>query len=1236
MDDRIQEALQTIDRRRALLERLRSPAEKRELVESLDCSRATVDRAIRRLEQLGWIVRDEDGWQLSYAGRTLLEQYLQFREEFADVLSGTELLSSLPPDADVDASLFAGAWMTPGDRPEDSAVDTGYSTVDDANELPADLRARIESADRIRLVAPAETAATLLSSCRELSSGPVEAVLDRRVLSRLPERTPALARWLVATDRTTAFAAEAPPYALLLLSEGDATTVSVVGHREDRTVEGVASNEADEAVEWGDRRYRALRRTATPISEAVEWGDVSVPTDPDPTEALFREGFLQLTPSYFAERDPLPLSTAWRTGVGFPEIAAGHALEREHVRDGKRRSLVADLHSALEGGGTRALIGPPGSGKSTVCRDVAYRWYQTVGPVMYRPEGSSEPFESWRALVRLLRDRTRPTLVVVEGALRADARAAFRAIEALEDDAGVSFLLESGSDRWAVGGAFDVDPHDRAIRERIETVRMPALDTAERERFRSRLEDATGVSVDASPGSVNGVGEVPVDGEPVGSAAENGTADGDGRKATEPGELLLFLTRLVMQVDPAGRNAVNGASDPGTAVGSETASGLDADVEELIGSLRGDELAMDTAVLVNLLTAAELPVAPEYAYALAFEAGDGLVAPAADAGGTARHSREDRLDDRIDRVEQAIEKLSGRVLFDSPDREGYRTVHAGWSSAFLRRLLETDGRAAIDRVGRCVSTVLALSVDERTLDRIGSLRDEGRLSAAESGEDPIARIEDDPGGWAESIARRLVEFSADHPALAPLLCGCDGPTFFVPRARSSGLSVELAERCGRGHLAAGRLEEAERAFETALERLEDAPLATEDRTRLRARCRVGLGTVAVEKGAYDEAEELYQEALSGYHELDDRLGIADSRRHLGSVAQHRSELDDAAEQYAQSLAIYRELGAERKLATALADIGSVAQDRGDFETAARHYRESRRRFSALGARRELVEVLGKLATVGWVTGDLDGAEKRARRAAAIAREIGDEHGLATAQYHLAVVSNVRGDTSAAREHAGRAADGFAAIGNDHHEASARSLLGEIERASGNHDRAEDHYRLAARRHEEVDDDRGHLDALMGLGRIARQRGDLEMGAERAERALELARSVGDARSEAACLRLLGGIDRERGELDRADDRLESALSGYREVEERHGEAATLLELAEVAAERGERDRARELFERAIEGYREIDAAPDAADALERFADRCEQWDAVDEASRRRATAERLREGDSEPEHRLTE
>lgn len=1187
MDDRTREALDVLERRREMLERLRSPADKRELVRELECSRATVDRAIRRLEGMEWIDRVDGGWQLTHAGRTILDRYLRFIDAFGDVLAGTEALPSLPPDAGVAPAMLEGA-----------RVETGPESGGDAGGLPTPLRRRIETADRIRLAAPDETAATLLSSCRELSSGPVEAVVEPDALDRLPDRTPELARWLAAADRASAFAAETHPYALVLVEDGETTWVSVVSHRVDGTVEGVVSNDRESAVEWAVERYRAIRRVATPLSDAVEWGGVAARRDRDPAQQLAREGFRELTPAYFAEREPLPLPTSWRAGVDFPEVAAGHALEREHVRDGERRSLVEDLLDALDGGGMRALIGPPGSGKSTVCRDVAHRWYRSIGPVLYRASDRGEPFESWRSLLELLEGRTRPTLVVVEDALQADARSVFRAMEALEGAADVAFLLEARTDRWEVDATFDVDPRDEAVRERIETVRMPALDATERRRFRERLEGATDVSLD---------GDVA-----TGAASRDANGrDGDAH----PAELLLFLHRLTLQAEPL----------EGTDAGGKTE--LADDVGELSASLRGDELALDVAVLVNVLNAAGLPVVREYAYALALEAGDGIVVPGTGEAGTTGPP-EDAVADRVGRVDRAFDRLEGQVLFDAGNRDGYRTVHAGWSTAFLAHLLETDGRAAIDRVGRCASTLLALADDERARRRIRELRDDRSVEPFGSNLDPLDRISEDPAGWAESVSRRLVEFGIAHPALAPLFCGREGPAFAVPHSRTTGRRIELTERCGRAHLAGGRLDDAKRAFESALDRIDGVQLPPEERTRQRARCRVGLAQVAAERGEYDAAESLYEQAREAYRALEDRLGVADSLRHLGSVSQLRANLDEAETRYAESLDVYWELGAERKLTAALNDLGSVAQDRGDFETARRHYRESLRRYVALGARRELVDVLTNLATVGWVSGDLVDAEKHARRAAATARDIGYEPGLAIAQYHLAVVANVRGDAETARDRAARAAERFEAIGNDHHEASARSLLGEIERASGNLDRAAEHYEVAAARHERLEDDRALLDALTGLGRVARERGDLERAAGHGRRALGLAREVGDARSEAACLRLLGGIDRERGELDRAEERLQAALSGYREVEDAHGEASALLELGEVAAERGAQARARERFDRAIEEYRETGAVADAADALDRLAERCEAWGDASEARRRRATAERLREGTS--------
>ncbi|WP_215414208.1 hypothetical protein, partial [Escherichia coli] len=52
------------------------------------------------------------------------------------------------------------------------------------------------------------------------------------------------------------------------------------------------------------------------------------------------EGFVQLTPAYFAPRAPVPPVTAWRTGFDLVDVHAGYAIDREYEHDDTRHNLT--------------------------------------------------------------------------------------------------------------------------------------------------------------------------------------------------------------------------------------------------------------------------------------------------------------------------------------------------------------------------------------------------------------------------------------------------------------------------------------------------------------------------------------------------------------------------------------------------------------------------------------------------------------------------------------------------------------------------------------------------------------------------------------------------------------------------------------------------------------------------------------------------------------------------------
>ncbi|MEF8856865.1 MAG: hypothetical protein V5A16_05525, partial [Haloplanus sp.] len=220
---------------------------------------------------------------------------------------------------------------------------------------------------------------------------------------------------------------------------------------------------------------------------------------------LWDEGFRRLSPVDFAvdptEEDP---AIAWRRGFDLVEVRAGFAIDRRRDPDAAdglppgESNVTSALVSALARGENRLVRGPPGSGKSTICKAVASRWYDRAdtGPVLYRASGRGLGLSAVGTLKDAIRDASGHVLVVVEDAVRPDARMIFEVI-AEEDAADVSFLLDARLDEHArfepaAGRESDASDRQRYAFDTVPTYDVPALSEAECGLVVERFESVTG------------------------------------------------------------------------------------------------------------------------------------------------------------------------------------------------------------------------------------------------------------------------------------------------------------------------------------------------------------------------------------------------------------------------------------------------------------------------------------------------------------------------------------------------------------------------------------------------------------------------------------------------------------------------------------------------------------------------------------------------------------------------
>jgi predicted transcriptional regulator len=475
--------LKLVGRRSELLATLvEEPREKRGLEESVSASRSTVDRALKELEEAG-LVRWRDGrYHATLGGRLQLQLYREFVERSAAVVDARAFLEALPADAAIGPGLVEGCTVI-------ESEDLGRY------ELAPTMADMLTGADRMH-VALSENMSP--ESIRKL----VRTVNDEGVTAEtflapgladvLERQFPDLLGGLAAGDCSVH---EAPVEHFGLLLEPEGGQVAVGADAPDGERLGLLVNDTGAAVDWAQEYVDDLRERGTEVTSNARrmarlGGD---------REQLRTEGFVDL--DAVEPHEDASLTRGWRTGLSLSEVAAGLAVDRERPTEDGRQSIQAEVIDRLATGTDVAVLGPPGSGKSTTCKAVAWRWHEEErGPVLYRESGAGQPFSAWPLLSELLRDAEGHALVVVEDAVRPEANDVFRVMAEFTDDDDVTVLLDAREHEWHDPPSFPADGRLETYRvEAVDTVTMPPVDAREVERFAERFEAATDATLGIDP-----------------------------------------------------------------------------------------------------------------------------------------------------------------------------------------------------------------------------------------------------------------------------------------------------------------------------------------------------------------------------------------------------------------------------------------------------------------------------------------------------------------------------------------------------------------------------------------------------------------------------------------------------------------------------------------------------------------------------------------------------------------
>jgi DNA-binding SARP family transcriptional activator/Tfp pilus assembly protein PilF len=226
------------------------------------------------------------------------------------------------------------------------------------------------------------------------------------------------------------------------------------------------------------------------------------------------------------------------------------------------------------------------------------------------------------------------------------------------------------------------------------------------------------------------------------------------------------------------------------------------------------------------------------------------------------------------------------------------------------------------------------------------------------------------------------------------------------------------------------------------------------------RALLNLGQVEEEQGAYAQAERHYRQSLVLSREVGDRTGEAIAHTSLGNIAQNLGRLRQASESYRQALALMRKIGGTTGEAIALANLGLIDERLGRHNEAGDYFEQALALFRQAGDRRHEAYVLSYLGKLDSRPGHYPEAMGNQRRSVEIHREIGDLSGEADARNDLGVTLLAAGQrTEAQREHE-IALSVARQISHKHQQARAYQGLGNCYDAAGDDARAGQHWEQA--------------------------------------------------------------------------------------------------------------------------------------------------------------------------------
>ncbi|WP_135821275.1 helix-turn-helix transcriptional regulator [Halostella litorea] len=232
---------------------------KPELVDDLESSRSTINRAIKELLDVKCVEAAQPAGQqfrLTAAGQAALQFHRDYRMETEQVQTNTTLLNTLPSDS-LDKAFLADADIYSSVRTPDVAHQPGTELLEEANRM-------IGTAS----VVQREYFTNFIERLQE-GDFELELILENNLVEAIEQNYENEFDSLLGFNTVQIYVADEPfPYALWLTEQGTREYAGITLY-ENGGVNGTIVNDTDSAITWAKTQYSEYRESASELKRSI-------------------------------------------------------------------------------------------------------------------------------------------------------------------------------------------------------------------------------------------------------------------------------------------------------------------------------------------------------------------------------------------------------------------------------------------------------------------------------------------------------------------------------------------------------------------------------------------------------------------------------------------------------------------------------------------------------------------------------------------------------------------------------------------------------------------------------------------------------------------------------------------------------------------------------------------------------------------------------------------------------